>query len=262
MHSLAAAQCRGFLGSIPELVRPWAGGIHHAPRANHLAGLTDRVRHPHADHSTLFALITVDPSVVCSQGPVLVRSPDVRQRQPSVITLGIVVDARALQIVRPQVGLAPQHLSPGEDSMPPHVPEHGERVVHEEPRAQFPQGHSAALMDREEELTGPHQMGGNPQERTAFTAGLEHQSEIAHLQISESTVYHSGRAAAGATSEIRLVDDGGADSPHCGIPGDPGTGDPATNDEEIYWIGAHGPEVVLASRLRKRWIHECQKGRR
>jgi 2-polyprenyl-3-methyl-5-hydroxy-6-metoxy-1,4-benzoquinol methylase len=74
---------------------------------------------------------------------------------------------------------------------------------------------------------------GNPEQDRTFPEGLEHQAQLAMLEVSKAAVDEAARARAGARTEIGRVDEGRMEPPHRGVTQDPGAGDAAADHQEI-----------------------------
>jgi len=77
----------------------------------------------------------------------------------------------------------------------------------------------------------------DPEQDAPLPIGLEHQSQVAGLEIAQPPVHQPARARAGARPEVMLLDQDRAQAAHCRVPGHTGAGDASTNDEQVGRLG-------------------------
>ena len=97
-------------------------------------------------------------------------------------------------------------------------------------------------MDREEEIEGMHEVRRDPEQRLPLAHRLEHQSEMALLEIADAAVDEPAGAGARAEGEVPLLDEGGAQPAHGGVAGDSRSGDPAADHQQIDVLGRQALE--------------------
>ena len=100
-------------------------------------------------------------------------------------------------------------------------------------------------MKWKDERQGPHQVGSDAKEDAALPIGLEHETELAGLEIAQAAVDQPARARAGARAEIALLHQHRSESPHRRIASHTGAGDSAADDEESAGCAVISASVAL-----------------
>ena len=95
------------------------------------------------------------------------------------------------------------------------------------PAREAPERQPVAAVQRKEEGQGPDQVRRDPEQDAALPVGLEHQAEVARLQVAQAAVDQAAGARAGARAEIVLLDQHRAEPAHRRVAGDAGAGDAA-----------------------------------
>jgi hypothetical protein len=87
-------------------------------------------------------------------------------------------------------------------------------------------------------------------ERSPFPARLEHEMQMAMLEVAHAAMHESRRPARRAASEIVTLDECGGESPKRGVTRDTRAGYPSTNDQHIEFVLAESREAAGARGLR------------
>jgi len=80
-------------------------------------------------------------------------------------------------------------------------------------------------MQREDERQRAHEVRRDPLQHGALAQGLEHQPEVAVLEIADAAVHQAARPAAGAPGQVALLQQDGAQAAQGGVPRDAGPRD-------------------------------------
>jgi hypothetical protein len=97
-------------------------------------------------------------------------------------------------------------------------------------------------MEREDEREGPDQMRRDAHEHAPLAGGLEHEAQVALLEVPEAAVDQPARAGAGAEPQIGLLHEHRGEPAHRGVAGDRRAHDAAPDDQQIDRPGAQGVE--------------------
>ena len=139
---------------------------------------------------------------------------------------------------RPEPALAEHRLrleqrALAQHAVRPHIAEQREEVVQPHAGGEPPERDPVAAVQREEEGQGPDQVRRDPEQHAALPVGLEHQSQVAGLQVAQAAVHQAAGARAGARAEIVLLDQHRAEAAHGRVAGDAGPGDAAADHQQV-----------------------------
>ena len=165
-----------------ELVGPRPGGVHHDGRLDHSLE-AGGVLHGGAPHPAAALLQPGHAGVGGDRGAVLHRRAGGGHHQPGVVALRVVVTGSADQAPLAEHRLGREKRALAEDAVPPHIPERGEQVVQPHAGRQLPERHPIAVVDREHECQGAHQVRGDPEQGPPLPCGLVDQMEIALFEV-------------------------------------------------------------------------------
>ena len=126
--------------------------------------------------------------------------------------------------------------------MTPHVPHPRQQIVGPETRRELEPPDRAALVDREDELLRLHEVRGEPPQASTLPTPLQHQPDVALLEVAESSVDQLRRPARGARGEVGVLDQRGPDPAHRRVARDTGAVDAASDHEEIERLAAESSE--------------------
>ena len=88
----------------------------------------------------------------------------------------------------------------------------------------------------------PHEVRRGAEQRAPLAARLEHEAEVAVLEVAHAAVDEPRRAARGAAREVVALDERDAEAAERGVARDAGAGDPAADDEEVDVIAGEPVE--------------------
>ena len=117
--------------------------------------------------------------------------------------------------------------------MRPHIAEQRERIVQPHARGQPPERDPVAAVQREHEGQRPHQVRRDAEQDAPLAVGLEHQPEVAGLEVAEAAVHQPARPRAGARAEVVLLDEHRAQPAHRRVACHAGAGNAAADDEQV-----------------------------
>jgi hypothetical protein len=100
-----------------------------------------------------------------------------------------------------------------------------------------------------------NQMRRNPEQDPSFATCFEDESEMAVLQVAQSTVYQTGRLGAGARREVTHVNYSGSDPTHRGVPGNSRSGHTRANNEQVQRLSGHDCQILGSRFMRERGNH-------
>ena len=80
---------------------------------------------------------------------------------------------------------------------------------------------------------GQTRCGRDPEQDAALPVGLQHQAEVAGLQVAQAAVDQAAGARAGAGAEVVLLHQHRPESPHRRVAGHAGAGDAAADHQEV-----------------------------
>ena len=92
-------------------------------------------------------------------------------------------------------------------------------------------------MHRKQEAQRPDQVGRDPEQDPPLPVGLEHQANVAGLQVPQAAVDQAAGPRAGAGAEVVLVHQHHPEPPHRRVAGDPGAGDAASDHQDVSRLG-------------------------
>src|SRR3989442_15394919 len=102
--------------------------------------------------------------------------------------------------------------------MRPPVPPPPQQIVAPETRRELEPPDRPALVDREDELLRLHQVRGEPPQASTLPTPLQHQPDVALLEVAESSVDQLRRPARGARGEGGGLAPRGPDPAHPRVP--------------------------------------------
>src|SRR6185295_2088742 len=164
-----------------------------------------------------------------------------------VVELPVVIDGAAAQAVRLQGGDAIERLLAGEGAGGLEAHAAGEQVVEPEPRAV--EGPFPPVVTGHYEGEVAHQVRGVAQQPPALAQGLQHQRDVALLEVAYAAVHKLGAAAGGALGEVVTLHQGRAITARRRVYGRPQAGGAAAHHENIPDLprleeaGEHGVAV-------------------
>ena len=197
----------------------------------------------------------IDLHVVGDECAVAVGVPHICQRQACVITLGVVVARPTLQPSGLEARFGTNHGALAQHPVAAHIPEQREQIVEPEACGELEAGDAAAGIHGKQKRQWPYEVRSDLEENAPFAAGFEYQRPVTVLEIPQAAVDQARGARTRPGAEVSLVDERGADPPHCRIPRDPGTGDSCPDHQQVHRVSNHGGEVARASLVRKRSVH-------
>ena len=98
----------------------------------------------------------------------------------------------------------------------------------------------------------PDQVRRDAQQDAPLAVGLEHEPEVAGLQIAEAAVHQPARARAGARAEVVLLDQHGPEPAHGRVARHAGAGDAAADDEQVGGLRRSAARAWPAPRTDRR----------
>ena len=179
---------------LAEPVTPGPGRVHHDPGPDEAPSPAEPVLHLRAHDAAGGPLQADDRHVVGHQRAVLDRRPRRGQGQPGVVALRVVEERTAPESALTQHRLGLEQRALAQHAVPLHIAEQRQEIVEphagREPRRAYP----VAAVERKDERQGPDQMGRDPEQHPALPVGLEHQAEVAGLQVAQAAVHQSAGA--------------------------------------------------------------------
>ena len=88
-------------------------------------------------------------------------------------------------------------------------------------------------MQRKHEGQGPDQVGRDAEQDAPLPVGLQHQAQVAGLQIAQAAVDQAAGPRAGAGAEVVLVHQDHPESPHRRVAGHSGAGDAPADHQDV-----------------------------
>ncbi len=173
--------------------------------------------------------------------------------EPGVIGPGVPVEEAGHQVVGPQGGEVGEGLFLGHLLMPAPDAHAAGQVVEPESR-QVGTGHAAvdhpgAAEEGDEEGDGGDEMRSVLDEPLAFGQVLVDQPELALLQVADAAVDQLRRLGRGPRGEVVLLDQGGAQASAGSVEGDPGSGDPSSDDEDVEGLALGAAPAPARGRM-------------
>ena len=117
--------------------------------------------------------------------------------------------------------------------MPGNRTANGQQVVDIQTEIHRVHAPPAVFVHRDQQRQRPDQVGGIAQQVLPLLQGLVHQTQLAELEIAQPAMNQPAGPARGAVAEVTLLDEAGAETAQCGVAGDTGTVDAATNDDQV-----------------------------
>ena len=103
-----------------------------------------------------------------------------------------------------------------------------------------------AAVEREDELLRAHEMWRQAAQALALAHRLEHQADVALLEVAQPPVNQLRGAARGAGGEVGALDERGLEATQDGVAGDAGAVDAATDDQHVEGLAAEAGEDLAA----------------
>ena len=185
----------------PHPVGPGPGGVDHDAGPEHGLRAAEPVLELRAHHAAGGALERPDGGIVGHQRAVVDGRADGRQREPRVVALGVVEARAAEQSALPQHRLRLQQGALAQHAVRPHIAEQGQRVVQPHAGRQPPERDPVAAVQGKDERQRPDEVRRDAQQDAPLAVGLEHQAQIAGLEVAEAAVHQPAGARAGARAE-------------------------------------------------------------
>ena len=161
-----------------------------------------------------------------------------RHYEAGVVALRVVVPRPAEQAAVPEHRLGFEHAPLAQHSVRPHIAEQCQHIVQPHRRRPAASANPVSPVDRKDERQRPHEVGRDPQKVAALPVGLQHQPEIAGLEIAKAAVNQPAGARAGARPEVVLLHQHRTQAAHGRVAGHAGARDPATDDQDIRGLRA------------------------
>ena len=196
-----------------------------------------------------------DFGIVGDQRAGLRRAPHGREHQPHVVGLRVVVQRGPLQALGAQPGFQARDARAAKPAVQVHVAEHGERVVQPHPQLQLPRRHARAEIHRKQKREGTDQVGRDAEQNAALVRCLEHEVEVAVLEVTEPAMDQTRRVRGRGCPEVAPIDQCGPDAAQCRIARDPGARDAPADNQQVHRFVRHGRERTGACCLGKRRFH-------
>ena len=117
-----------------------------------------------------------------------------RQHEPGIITLRVVEPRTAQQAALAQHRLGFEQRALAQHPVQSHIAEQRQRVVHPHASGQPPERDPVAAVQRKDERQRPDEVWRDPEENAALAIGLEHQADVAGLQVAQAAVDEPARA--------------------------------------------------------------------
>ena len=214
-------------------VGPGAGGVHDDAGPDGGPRTGEPVLDLGADHAARGALEPEHRGVVGDEGAVVHRRSRRGQHQPGIVALGVVEPRAAPEPPLPEHRLGLEHGALAEHAVHPHIAEQGEQVVQPHPGVQPPEREPVSPVQRKHEGQGPHQVGRDAQQDPPLPVGLEHQAEVAGLEVAQAAMDQAAGPRAGAGAEVVLVHQHRPKPAHRRVAGDAGAGDAAADHQDV-----------------------------
>ena len=115
-----------------------------------------------------------------------------------------------------------------------HIAKERQRIVKPHPRFHLPAWNTRALIHGPDKAQRAYEVRGEVQQPASFGAGLEDETQLAMLQISQSPVDKVRRATGGPAREVALVHEHHTEASQRGIACDPGAGHAAAHDQQVH----------------------------
>ena len=161
----------------------------------------------------------------------------VLQHQPGVVGLTVDVDLRAFETGAAQVGRqGVERVRVEAPAGRGRAPER-QRVVERDAGAQRDEAGALAAIAREDELDRPTEMRRRRHEAPSLAQPLEHQRQIAVLQVAQAAVDQLRRVAGGLAGEVAGVDQRHREAAQGRVARDRRAGRAAADDEEVERLG-------------------------
>ena len=167
-------------------------------------------------------------------GAEVLRVDRVLEHQSRVVGRAVVVLERAAKSLGPEPRFECEvRLRPTEGLVHLGRAEQGQRVIDPEPDVHDLEPRANTLVDRDQKRQRSDEVRRDAHLNATLGHALEHEPDLAVLQVAKATVDHLARLARGSRRVVVLLEQGDGQTAQRGVPRDARTGDAATDDDEV-----------------------------
>ena len=150
-----------------------------------------------------------------------------------ILRMPVVVHGDPEKTVRNDAGKQLEALAPGQHPVSGGALPHGKQVVGDHPGPDRQLSAAGRAVDRNGQLGGANQVRRVPQQSLPFPESLVNQPDLPRLEIPDAAMDQSRRRARGLRSEVRLLDEKGAEPPQRKLARNAAPVNPATYHDDV-----------------------------